>query len=301
MERRLRIVDDPASLEIRGEEFRQFTLGNVTPRQSQREFETRQVEVPPSLMPFFERIVRVVRLREVRALRGFTRIHPASGDPDEKIVPIARGRLDWLPAIEVRGEGIFIQFSEQSLDAWTKKNRSISDRADKISKAHANEWKRRFGDVQLPDPISPRHLLVHTFAHVLMRQLTLESGYSSASLRERLYVRDAPNPMAGVLVYTGTSDADGTLGGLERQGMPNRLEPAIRAAIRSAEWCSSDPLCIEGLLSSQEGFSHAACHACVLAPETSCEHFNRFLDRATLVGLPEDPEQGFFRSLLAAD
>jgi hypothetical protein len=74
-----------------------------------------------------------------------------------------------------------------------------------------------------------------------MRQLTLECGYSTAALRERLYVREGQDAMAGVLIYTATSDADGTLGGLQRQGEPGWTRRAIPAAIRAVEWCSSDP------------------------------------------------------------
>jgi hypothetical protein len=298
IERRVQIMDSSAALDIRGEEFRQFTIGGAAPRLAEREFETRSVDVPASLIPFFERIVRVVRLREVRAIRGFTRIHAASGATGENVVPISRNPLDWLPAIEVRGEGIFLQFSESAIEGWMQTNRATLDRSILINEAWTKEWRQRFGEGQPPQVITPRYLLVHTFAHVLMRQLTLESGYSSAALRERLYVQEPPNPMAGVLIYTGTSDADGTLGGLERHGLAARLEPTVKAAIQSIEWCSSDPLCIEGLMSGTEGLSFAACHACVLAPETSCELFNRFLDRAMLVGTPDDPEQGFFRRLI---
>jgi hypothetical protein len=130
-----------------------------------------------------------------------------------------------------------------------------------------------------------------------MRQLSLDCGYSTASLRERLYV-DEENPgMAGLLIYTSTTDADGTLGGLQRQGTPTLIRRTIPAAIHAMDWCSSDPLCIEGHMAAPEAASGAACHACVLAPETACEHFNRLLDRALLVGTPGHPETGFFKGL----
>src|SRR4249919_1963736 len=98
--------------------------------------------------------------------------------------------------------------------------------------------------------------------------------------------------MAGVLIYTATTDSDGTLGGLERQGTSARFERVFLNAIESQRWCSSDPLCIEGAMTGVEAFSQAACHACCLAPETSCEHYNRFLDRALLVGTPDDASLG---------
>ena len=105
--------------------------------------------------------------------------------------------------------------------------------------------------------------------------------------------------MMGLLIYTATSDSDGTLGGLQRQGESNRLERTIVSAIRALAWCSSDPLCIDGVMSAHDGFSLASCHACVMAPETACEEFNRFLDRALLVGLPDEESVGFFAPLLA--
>ncbi|BCO29956.1 hypothetical protein TspCOW1_00590 [Thiohalobacter sp. COW1] len=107
--------------------------------------------------------------------------------------------------------------------------------------------------------------------------------------------------MAALLIYTATTDADGTLGGLQREGMPERIGSTFHAAIRAMEWCSSDPLCIEGAMATAQGLSLAACHACLLAPETSCEEFNSLLDRAMLVGTPDAPEIGFFTSILKGD
>ena len=144
-----------------------------------------------------------------------------------------------------------------------------------------------------PLSLSPRFVLLHTIAHAVIRQLTLECGYSTASLRERLYVSVEQPEMSGVLIYTSTPDSDGTLGGLERQGLPQRFELVFLKAVRSLEWCSSDPLCIEAVIGGLDTFSLAACHACCLMPETSCEHYNRYLDRATIVGAPDAPELGF--------
>jgi hypothetical protein len=144
-------------------------------------------------------------------------------------------------------------------------------------------------------------VLLHTLAHALIRQLTLECGYSTASLRERLYISDGEAGMCGALIYTSTPDCDGTLGGLERQGLPKRFETVFINAVRALEWCSSDPLCIEGAIGGLDTFNLAACHACCLAPETSCEHYNRYLDRALLTGTPDSAETGFFRSLLPGE
>jgi hypothetical protein len=155
-----------------------------------------------------------------------------------------------------------------------------------------------------PDPAeearktSPRFLLLHSFAHGLMRQLSLECGYSSAALRERLYVGFPPRGMAGVLIHTGSADSEGTLGGLVRQGHEARLEHTLREMLLSLAWCSSDPLCITGATTLSTPDNLAACHACLLAPETACQHFNVLLDRAMLVGTPDMPELGYFRPWL---
>lgn len=134
-------------------------------------------------------------------------------------------------------------------------------------------------------------VLLHTLAHVLINEWSLEAGYPAAALRERLYAAD---DMAGVLVYTATSDSAGSLGGLVAQGEPDLLDRTIRSAVHRAEWCSSDPLCVESEASGTGGTNLAACHACVMLPETSCEHNNILLDRALLVGTPDDPHVGFF-------
>ncbi|EPX60589.1 hypothetical protein D187_001743 [Cystobacter fuscus DSM 2262] len=296
IDRRLQALEGPDILDLRGGEYRQFTLAGGYADPSDKEFETRSVAVPIPLKPYFSRIVRVVRLREVRALYGFTRINPP-GDGGEELSPIWRTKPDWLPAIDVRGEGIFLEFSPERLDAW--ESEGVRKRAARINAAWREEWLARYGEEGgEPRTITARFLLVHTFAHALMRQLTLDCGYSSASLKERLYVRDGEGAMAGLLVYTATSDADGTLGGLQRQGEPERIARTIPAAIQAMEWCSSDPLCIEGVMGGADGLSLAACHACVLAPETACEEFNRFLDRAMLVGAPGHSESGYFTPML---
>ena len=286
-------------LDLRGAEYRHFISG-VDSEYADHEFEIRNERVPEPLRHYFTNIVRAVRLREIRAIKGFTRILPPGGDEnDTNIAPISLDRKDWLPAIEVRGEGIFLEINAKSLKKW-ERNADVLERALSINQGWQNEYLDRY-HTNAPFNITPRFLLAHTFSHALMRQLTLECGYSGASLSERLYVRDESPEMCGVLVYTATSDSDGTLGGLQRQGLADRIAPTIRGAIRAMEWCSSDPLCIEGMTAARESHSMAACHACCLAPETSCEHFNKFLDRGMLIGTPGSPDTGFFTPLLRED
>ena len=297
IEQRVNRYNDDSMHNLRYEEYRQLVSGLGTRPKSDNEFEIRNVPVPDRLRPYFSNIVRVVRLREVKALRGFSRINPPGDENDQNIVPLSVQKTNWLPAIEVRGEGIFLAFNPDHLRQW-ERQKEVRKRADKIQNSWLSEWRERYGEGDPTPVITPRYLLIHTWAHALIRQLTLECGYSSASLRERLYIAEDENQMAGLLIYTSTSDSDGSLGGLQRQGKPEKISWTVQAAVKAMEWCSSDPLCIEGMVAAPENHSLAACHACCLASETSCEEFNRFLDRAMLVGLPEKPEIGYFSSIL---
>ncbi|MDT0435873.1 MULTISPECIES: DUF1998 domain-containing protein [Streptomyces] len=238
----------------------------------------------------------VKKLREVRALKAFTRLADPDSTNGPREMSLSDSPLPWLPAMEVRGEGVFLRLDDTRLAAWEKAT-AVAARADRVHRAHQRVLEERADDPGLvvPSPATPRMVLLHTLAHVLINEWSLESGYPSAALRERLYASD---DMAGLLVHTATSDSAGSLGGLVAQGEPEILDRTVRAAIRRAEWCSSDPLCMETEVSGAGGTNLAACHACVMLPETSCEHNNILLDRALLVGTPEDPEVGFFADVL---
>jgi hypothetical protein len=137
--------------------------------------------------------------------------------------------------------------------------------------------------------------MLHTLAHVLINQWALDCGYPAASLRERLYISDT---MAGLILYTATSDSAGSLGGVIAQAQAEILDDSLRESVARASWCSADPLCIETTAAGVDALNLAACHACVLLPEVSCEEMNLFLDRGLLTGTPEAPEVGFFRELV---
>lgn len=298
IEERIKTLNSSTNPDLRAEEYRQFISGVDTRPEDEPEFELRNVPLADFLPQYFSRLGRVVRLREVRAIRGFTRINPPEDKDDKLIAKLSVKTPDWYPAIEVRGEGIFLALHTKKLAEWEQQE-EIRKRADQVNFSFQKEWRERYDGAVPKRSITARFLLVHTFAHALMRQLTLECGYSSAALRERLYVSEGDDGMAGLLIYTSTSDSDGTLGGLQRQGESSRMIPTVRAAIKAMEWCSSDPLCINGMASSMESsHSLAACHACCLAPENACEEFNRFLDRAMLIGLPDKSAVGYFSPLL---
>lgn len=266
------------------------------------EFETEAHPVPEKLMRHVSNLIEVCKLREVRAITGFTRVSPPGPQEDgEKslLCKLSKTETDWLPAVEIRGEGIYIELNKDQISIWLKKQeRTLSELTARMQKRYVASWEAAGRDGPPPErPIHPTYLLVHTLAHALIRQLSLDCGYSSASLRERLYVETEGHPMAGMLIYTGSSDADGTLGGLSRQATPARLEELFVDAIRNLAWCSNDPLCIHGEASS-EPLNRAACHSCVLVAETSCETFNQLLDRSVLIGTPDNRDLGFFKDLL---
>jgi hypothetical protein len=236
------------------------------------------------------KVMLVTRLREVRALQGFSRILPPGGS--ETLAPLYLDDPRWRPAIEVSGEGLFLSLDEERLTTW-EQHESVARRAHVLDARYAQRatnWGHE------PDRrITARLVLIHTFAHALIDQLSLDAGYPAASLRERLYVAE---DMHGFLVYTATTDSAGSLGGVVAQGSPERLGEAVKAAIARAAWCSADPICVEADAQGADGLNLAACHACMLLPETSCEEMNVLLDRALLVGTPDAPEVGFFSDLL---
>jgi hypothetical protein len=258
-----------------------------------RDFTARRVAAPEGYEPLFTDAVLLERLREVRALLGFTRIESkgdfaaATKDEDERSTPLGRNPPTWLPVSEVRGEGIFLRLNETALQAWEARSK-VKKLDQEFFRAHAN-W-RRLRNQNPPTAAYPgiRYVLVHSLAHTLMRQIALECGYTAASVRERIYCRGANEengPMAGLLIYTAASDSEGTLGGLVQLGSPQTLGRLLGQALEEMRICGSDPLCSEHNPSGDgRGVHGACCHACLFAPETSCEKGNRFLDRSTLIG-----------------
>ena len=279
---------------LRREEWRQFRLGKN--RATDRTFEVRDEGVPERLRPWFNAFARVSRLREVRALTGFSRRFPPDGIDPDKIARLSR-TANWRPAMENLGEGIFLALNEEKVSEWANR-KIVKDRAAVLHRYWVSYWRDRFKrQDDPPTRISPRRLLVHSLSHALILELSISCGYSAAALQERLYLEDDDSgfPMAGFLIYTASSDADGTLGGLEREGISHRLSTTLVSAIARMEWCSSDPLCMRGISTASDQMNGAACHSCLFVSETSCELFNRSLDRAVLIGSNDVP--GYFEGV----
>ncbi|PYG99153.1 DUF1998 domain-containing protein [Arthrobacter stackebrandtii] len=226
---------------------------------------------------------QVRRVREVRALRGFRRHSPQSEfiradlDKDPKHRPA-------YPSLELFGEGIFLQFNEDVIAEW-EAHPAVRARAGiLIERRNHTEWAHRL------DVPEPRFIALHTLAHILVRRLAFASGYSSASLSERIYANsERADNTAGILIYTAAGDAQGTLGGLVRLGAPKQLFPLLIAALNDADVCSNDPVCIESDRQGSSQLNLSACHGCALVSETSCETSNRLLDRQLLLGGSEVP------------
>jgi hypothetical protein len=281
------------SRDLKFEEY--LALHDPVQMDAQSNFFAVKGEIPKDFNELLSRVILVHRLREVRALRGFKRIKSES----DHVSKLSSDQKNWLPGGEVNGEGIFIELNNKAIKDWKERGgirlRDRAHRVEKIrGKLHAlGKW------AVIEDEITPEFLLIHTFAHMMMRQLTIECGYSSASLRERLYVStksDKSNLMNGFLVYTAADDSEGSLGGLVRQAWPDRLNELLNRMLKDSKWCSNDPLCMESLGQGMHSLNLAACHDCALVPETSCEVLNKncYLDRGVVIGLPDDSNIGYF-------
>lgn len=211
-------------------------------------------------------------------LLGFRR-HSADAEFVQADLGPDRRRKPVYPAIEMFGEGIFLRFDEERMQQWEQVP-EVRSRAEVLVKRRSEMlWAHR---LDIPEP---RFIALHTLAHLLMRRLAFDSGYSSASLQERIYANSGrPDPTAGILIYTAAGDAQGTLGGLARLGTPDKLVPLLIAALDEADVCSNDPVCIESDRQGSSSLNLSACHGCALVSETSCECGNRLLDRQLVLG-----------------
>lgn len=243
------------------------------------------------LEKYFNCVVLVEKLKETRVFKGFSRINPMNKIDKEELSTKA---VNWLPAIEVYGEGIFLKFNDEIVDKWLKEYGERNK--DIIKRYHVAMLKRR--PKEDPKRINPFFTVMHTFAHLLIKKLCFDCGYGSSSLREKLYFsEDTETRMNGILIYTSSGDSEGSLGGLVRQANASNLGLLVKNAIADAEWCSADPVCSDignSIGQGPENVNGAACHNCCILPETSCEEFNMLLDRTTIIGTIDNKASGFF-------
>jgi hypothetical protein len=249
-----------------------------------------------------ERVVLVHRLREVVAQVGFTRFESAAPDTEGELdIGVKRAALareiSWLPAFENKGEGIFLQFNREFIKTWMNRT-NVSARALALGSGY-EAWRREHSGTTRAAP-NLAYLMMHSFSHLLLTAVALRCGYPASSIRERIYA--VPEIGYGVLLYTGTSDAEGTLGGLVQLG--RQIHEVVKSALDLGMLCSNDPVCAQHDPSNphERRFLHgAACHGCLLISETSCEQQNDFLDRSLVVPTVQSLGAELFSEILAND
>jgi hypothetical protein len=242
-----------------------------------------------------DRVVLVHRMREVVAQVSFTRFEAQS--PDEHgelelgVEPAVLAReATWLPAVENRGEGVFLALRKEAVEAWLARP-EVRARGELLD-AGFMAWRKDHRGTKRKFPGTP-YIMLHTLSHLLLAAVSLECGYPASSIRERVYA----NPLGyGILLYTGSPDAEGTLGGLVEAGRSIRRH--LEVALELGRLCSNDPVCAQHEPHNpleRRFLLGAACHGCVLISETSCEQHNDLLDRALVVPTIDDPGAAFFR------
>jgi hypothetical protein len=246
-------------------------------------------------------VVAVHRLRAVTCLYGFTRLEPAATFTEQMLedvrlavdgAPLAES-ADWLPAMEQLGEGIFLKIRPEAVRAWLQRS-EVQARGDVLWSGTMNYAARH--NVVMKFPGLP-YILLHSLSHAIMEEIALDCGYPLSSLKERVYAipgngADRPDRF-GILIYTASSGAQGTLGGLTKAG--HRIPILVLSALERLRLCSNDPVCADhdpSVTGDERSLLGAACHGCVLVPETSCEARNGYLDRALLVATVAGTQAG---------
>ena len=280
--------------DLKGPEWDVLTSAN--PPTDYPHFMSKKVAIPPGFEGAITRVLLLERLREVNALLGFTRVESpdeGSGDDAAPRAPLGRAVPTWVPATQVHGEGIFIQFNSEALKKWGDKG-PVKGLDERLRLGHRGWRHKRNLDPNQGYP-GVRYVMLHTLAHMLIRELALECGYNAASIRERIYADvEDDKDQCGFLIYTAAADSDGTLGGLVELGKPESLARLLRQALDRAHICASDPLCSEHDPSKDQSLHGAACHACSFVAETSCERGNLHLDRSLVVPTLENPDAALF-------
>lgn len=250
-------------------------------------------EIPSSLSNRVHVVGAARRLREVRVVRGFSRLKP-----EAKMLRVdlnKESQLNWYPAVEQFGEGVFIRFDEKSIREWERQP-GVEDRVNYIAKRLLGTYR-----AQDASKISARWIMLHSLAHLLIRSFESQSGYPAASIRERIYASpEGIDPQCGILIYTSAGDREGTLGGLVRLAEPEYLSRILLKAIEASDTCSNDPVCGESKGQGLFGLNLSGCHGCLLTAETSCENGNVYLDRRLLTNVDSYNESfsGFFDDVL---
>lgn len=292
---------DTGSIEYRATEYDALSgRSSVENTDAYSDFKRTETDISKYNIPYIKGVSLIEKIREVQVLLGFSRMEPFSASMirtgSNRFVSVKAEETDWYPGYNVYGEGIFIEFDGDSIDAWRSENDDLEKRVRTLQENYNNS----FLGSQNPRTVSGKFLLLHTISHLLIKQLSFECGYNISSLKERIYCGEAADgkEMAGILIYTASGDSEGTLGGLVRQGRYDTFPSIYRRAIESAVICSNDPVCSLSKGQGRDSLNLAACYSCGLLPETCCEEFNVFLDRGVVIGTYENKRLGFFHEQL---
>ena len=308
-------TSDTIDISDRYEEYRWQEYGCFSQNSSIKNIEENKglnfqdIDLPIELKMFFTKIQQIEELKVTNIQLDFTRVKPkerivkinANGEKvveeaaiGQNIFSIKKEDLFVLPGNETFGEGLFFQFSDINIDKWIKDNsKQLNDRFSKFMDAEINHKEQGSGIKQKIKNNGIKHFLIHSFSHLLMRELEFSCGYPTASLKERLYISNTPNKvMSGVLIYTAEG-SEGSMGGLVSQGEPEKILDVIKKGIERSINCSSDPLCWESDGQGIFDLNLSACFSCSLVAETACEEMNLGLDRRILI----DEEFGFFKNI----
>ena len=277
---------------IKDKEFNDIIVSDTTTLPNNKVISISDVLIHNDIQKYISKVKKIDRLTMITVLKSFTRNQPPNPfDENSSINKQIRCKLnrnpkiDWIPGVETRGEGIFFTLDEDKLQEWEEleiTNSRCITLLDSFEDYNSSRgWEGN---------LSPRYILLHTLAHILIRELSATSGYGESAIRERIYCTKSTN---GILLYTATNSSEGSLGGVVRNAEPDDFYRLLKGAIKKSTACSRDPLCIESKV--DEGPAHtktngSACYACSLLPETSCENFNQLLDRKII----SDKSIGFF-------
>jgi len=262
------------------------------------------IQLSNELINIFKKIQQVEELKVTNVQLDFTRVKPkerivVNGEVKESssgqnIFSIDPKELFTLPANESLGEGLFFEFSNEHIDKWISENVvGLVNRFEKYLKEVPNPNSQGLSSKMKIFNNSYKHFLIHSFSHMMMRELEFSCGYPTASLKERLYISTNPEKeMSGLLIYTAEG-SEGSMGGLVSQGEPEKVLEIIKKGLERSVNCSSDPLCWESDGQGIFDLNLSACFSCSLVAETACEEMNLGLDRRVLV----DEEFGYFKSI----
>ena len=280
--------------EIKEMEYKSFiNHATLDYKKDYKYFKAAEENVPIYLIKYFGRLIKIERLREVVVLQGFMRIDPPEPEADTlgKMVKLTKTKDSWLPGVEINGEGIFIEFNKEAVAKWLALP-TVKVLSAKYKTLFAEYCKgRNWENVKERDA---QYVLLHTFAHLMIKEMSLLSGYSTTAIKERVYSSET---MCGVLFYTGSSDKEGSLGGLVELGSEENFKKILKAALENSLLCTTDPECTNSEIDANT-LNGSACHSCCMISETACENGNRLLDRSFIAPLDGKEVNSFFKELI---